>query len=293
MKTVKNKKYHLILKVGAILLFTMVSALYADKGAPSGQKIIREFETWVKQVEKLKQDFVKGKIDEEECQTEMFDRLGKGMRLAHELTILCDNKELSEKDCAKADELERRGRNAIDISADDASSSKATAAPKNVPTTNTLKKDGQDVNVVNDSRDGKAYQIVNFKGIKWMAENLNYAINGSVCYENNDANCEKYGRLYTWNQAKKACPKGWRLPSNNEWNNAPVGVWNIFAGYFYVTKETFYKKDATAFYWTGTEVDSQKAFDKDMNAGSELFVEKSHSKTDVAFSVRCVKDLKN
>ena len=64
MNTAKNKKLHLMLKVCITLLFTMVSALYADKGAPSGQKIIREFETWVKQVEKLKQDFVKGKIDE-------------------------------------------------------------------------------------------------------------------------------------------------------------------------------------------------------------------------------------
>lgn len=267
MKTVKDKRFHLVLKVSTILLFSLVSVLYADKGASSGQKKIREFETWVKQVEKLKQDFVKGKI---------------------ELTILCNNKELSEKDCAKADELERRGRNAIDVSADDAPSSKATAAQKDVPATNITKKNEQNVNIINDSRDGKSYQIVNFNGLNWMTENLNYAIDGSACYENNLDNCEKYGRLYTWNQAKKACPKGWRLPSKNEWNNAPKGIWNSFAGYFYVAKGSFYKKDATAFYWTGTEVDSQKAFDRDIDAASESFIEKNHSKTDVAFSVRCV-----
>lgn len=288
MKTVKDKRFRLVLKVSTILLFSMVSVLYADKGASSGQKMIREFETWVKQVEKLKQDFVKGKIDEEECRAEMFDRLGKGMRLDNELTILCDNKELSEKDCAKADELGRRGHNAIDCSINTAPTTEVAATKKDVPATNITKKNEQNVNIISDSRDGKSYQIVNFNGLNWMTENLNYAIDGSACYENNPDNCEKYGRLYTWNQAKKACPKGWRLPSKNEWNNAPKGIWDSFAGYFYVAKGSFYKKDATAFYWTGTEVDSQKAFDRDIDAASESFIEKSHSKTDVAFSVRCV-----
>jgi uncharacterized protein (TIGR02145 family) len=31
-----------------------------------------------------------------------------------------------------------------------------------------------------------------------MAENLNYSVNGSTCYENKPANCDKYGRLYDW-----------------------------------------------------------------------------------------------
>jgi len=30
----------------------------------------------------------------------------------------------------------------------------------------------------------------------WMKKNLNYAVSGSVCYENDTANCAKYGRLY-------------------------------------------------------------------------------------------------
>ena len=52
----------------------------------------------------------------------------------------------------------------------------------------------------------------------WMAENLNYDIAGSKCYENKPENCTKYGRLYNWAAAMKACPKGWHLPSNDEWN---------------------------------------------------------------------------
>jgi len=50
----------------------------------------------------------------------------------------------------------------------------------------------------------------------WMAENLNNAAAGE-CYDNNPANCAKYGRLYTWDEAMDACPSGWHLPGDAEW----------------------------------------------------------------------------
>lgn len=49
-----------------------------------------------------------------------------------------------------------------------------------------------------------------------MAENLNYKVTYSYCYSESVANCEKYGRLYTWSAAKEACPEGWHLPTNAE-----------------------------------------------------------------------------
>jgi len=51
----------------------------------------------------------------------------------------------------------------------------------------------------------------------WMAENLNCNVSGSVCYNNDPANCAKYGRLYNWEAAEKACSGGWHLPSSAEW----------------------------------------------------------------------------
>jgi len=51
----------------------------------------------------------------------------------------------------------------------------------------------------------------------WMAENLNIETEGSVCYGNNPENCGKYGRLYNWQAATKACPSGWHLPTREEW----------------------------------------------------------------------------
>jgi uncharacterized protein (TIGR02145 family) len=99
--------------------------------------------------------------------------------------------------------------------------------------------------------DDKGNDIGNYRTVvigtqTWMAENLNYAIEGSKCHGEDgelssaevQANCDKYGRLYDWSTAmalpsncnsnscsnqiqskhRGICPSGWHIPSNDDWD---------------------------------------------------------------------------
>jgi len=75
-----------------------------------------------------------------------------------------------------------------------------------------------------DDRDGHVYKTTSILGEKWMAENLSYNDGNGRCYDDKDENCAKYGRLYNWNYAVNACPSGWHLSTEGEWELLRLAV---------------------------------------------------------------------
>jgi uncharacterized protein (TIGR02145 family) len=149
-----------------------------------------------------------------------------------------------------------------------------------------------------------------FKSIRigskvWMNENLKIKVPGSWAY-NEDATFEaKFGRLYSWDAAKNACPTGWHLPSNDEWTelvnnvggedvagaklkmnggsgfNAPLGG--------YANGVSFWFAESYGGYWSASSYDNKHAWYRYFTKKDDSFTNTYFSKH-YGFSVRCVKD---
>ena len=91
------------------------------------------------------------------------------------------------------------------------------------------------VGKLTDSRDSKTYRTIHIGEQEWLAENFAYMpyvckLDSNQCgvwvYGYDGTNAEKakstieyqkYGCLYSWEQAKKLCPEGWHLPTDEDW----------------------------------------------------------------------------
>lgn len=150
----------------------------------------------------------------------------------------------------------------------------------------------------------------NFKTVKirnrvWMAENLTTESKGSCCYNYSQDYCNKYGKLYTWESAQKACPSGWHLPNEEEWDELitflggedqagtlmKVGGKSGFNALLAGLSDTrgFSLIGYCGGFWSSTPYDKTHAWYYYLNNRDGL-VTKTYFNTSYGFSVRCVKD---
>jgi uncharacterized protein (TIGR02145 family) len=165
-----------------------------------------------------------------------------------------------------------------------------------------------------DNRDFQEYKITKIGDQTWMAQNLNYRTNDSWCYGDKGANCTKFGRLYTWEEALTVCPKGWHLPSNEEWktlidylggqseagikmksitdweknpgnnlsefNGLPAGyrIHDVFTGILEYTA-----------WWSATEWRDNDVYTTSLSSSNQV-VHRNPSQKTGAYSCRCIKD---
>jgi uncharacterized protein (TIGR02145 family) len=200
-----------------------------------------------------------------------------------------------------------------------------------------------------DTRDGNVYSTIKIGDQTWMAENLrfidtlylaekNHAIylnlwfkdrkkgeeylglqvkslnRFALCYNDSLANLSKYGALYIWESANKACPNGWHLPSkadyqqlfNSQGGNkhenyrslivgGPSGLNFKLAGFIshFDTWGEFSLLNKRGIYWTSSDVTKKQRKFKVVifSKGNQrvAFFDRYYNTWD-AHSVRCVKD---
>ena len=157
----------------------------------------------------------------------------------------------------------------------------------------------QQKDTLTDTRDGKTYKIVKIGKQVWFAENLNYNANGSKCYDNKPVNCDKYGRLYSWETAMKSCPSGWHLPSKMEWEilaeivggEKTEDTFNFFAlpgGYGY-SSGYFYDIGNLSYWWSTNEYGRYNAYRHQIYYVNDYADNDTYIKS-LLRSVRCVQE---
>ena len=155
-------------------------------------------------------------------------------------------------------------------------------------------------------------------GKQWTTHNLDVSTMPSYCYEDAELNCHRYGRLYTWESARRVCQSlgdGWRLPTDDEWRQMAKdygGVsedsddrgkaaykallaggssgFNALLGGGRSDDGQYARLEAHGFYWTASENDSASGWYYNFGRGGLALHRQSGGEKQSAFSVRCVRE---
>jgi uncharacterized protein (TIGR02145 family) len=155
-------------------------------------------------------------------------------------------------------------------------------------------------------------------GKEWLTKNLNVATSDSYCFDDREANCRNFGRLYTWQAAQRACQllgDGWRLSTDEDWRQLA----NLYGGAFDGAEGSgkaayqalvsggrsgfdavlgggrasddgaYDDLNSHGFYWTASEIDSAVALFYNFARGGLTLYRQSDGEKPLALSVRCVR----
>jgi len=174
-----------------------------------------------------------------------------------------------------------------------------------------------------DKRDSQQYKIITIGEQTWFAQNLNYEMENSWPNEIETYSAKEFGRYYTLEAAQKACPAGWHLPSDAEWQQMEMefgmskaqaiytGKRGNIAPFLKHNRSWFYKSEEGkgfnavaagaymgsnyvevgifATWWTANKTSELKAWTRGIHYSSTAVIREEKNK-DYGFSVRCVKD---
>ena len=155
-------------------------------------------------------------------------------------------------------------------------------------------------------------------GKLWTTHNLDHTTMPSYCYEDKEQNCRRYGRLYTWESARRVCQSlgdGWRLPTDDEWLQMAKHYGAVSADSDDKGKAAYKalmsggssgfdallgggrddggqyaRLDAHGFYWTASECDANSGWFYNFGRGGQALHRQSGGEKQRAFSVRCIRE---
>jgi uncharacterized protein (TIGR02145 family) len=167
---------------------------------------------------------------------------------------------------------------------------------------------------------GDRYPMAKIGEQVWLAKNLNATPGAgkSWCYGGMAGYCERYGRLYDFEAASSACPAGWRLPTQDDWNllldfvNDATGedmagkylkasdLWSNDVGldrFGFAALPGGFRQERGEFtalqergYWWSESKDTENAYYRSLTGTSDL-LSSGYEGKGRGFSVRCVNSL--
>lgn len=180
----------------------------------------------------------------------------------------------------------------------------------------TLFGSGADSKWFRDTRDDEYYLTHKIGNQWWFCNDARYKVSGSKVYNDDESKAPLYGRLYTWNMAKQACPSGWRVPSKEDWETLEktlgmtdaeirkkdgirtetdvirklvgMGVVSYLQG-MYLEGEGYDALGDFTIYWTSTESFGDKVWTWDLYQGMWHFMPMDDGTKSHFYSLKCVK----